>query len=141
MSKFAIFLALPEELDHAISVLERYGEFSGDIKEKDAGQFRFRYNLSSHAQTENRGTVCLINGMGNSRSAAFVGNELSSGPLNGPRPEIAILVGISGSLDPSTADLTDVVISSHVKHYHPDKLFHRHHNANRVRKYGDHLSI
>lgn len=117
MSKFAIFIALPEELDAAISVLSNYGSLDGEMSDVTAGQRIFDYQLDS-PKGSIAGQVYLIRGMGNTKSAAFVGSSLDIGAP----PEHALLIGISGSLCPGKVGLGHVVMSSHVKHYSPDKV-------------------
>lgn len=117
MSRFAIFIALPEELEAAISVLSKYGSLDGDMSDVTAGQRIFDYHLNS-PKGPIAGQVYLIRGMGNTKSAAFVGSSLDMGAP----PEHALLIGISGSLCPEKVQLGHVVMSSHVKHYSPDKV-------------------
>jgi nucleoside phosphorylase len=117
MSKFAIFIALPEELEAAISVLSKYGSLDGDMSDVTAGQRIFDYQLKS-PKGPIAGEVYLIRGMGNTKSAAFVGSSLDVGAP----PKHALLIGISGSLSPKKVGLGHVVMSSHVKHYSPDKV-------------------
>ena len=118
MSDFAIFIALPEELGVAIDVLRANGEFSGEISDIEAGQRTFLYELGPGLGNGKSGEVFLIRGMGNTKSAAFVGASLA----RDTPPRHALLVGISGSLSPDKVKLGDVVISSHVKYYAPDKI-------------------
>lgn len=118
MSDFAIFIALPEELGAAIDILKENGNFSGRRSDIEAGRTRFLYKLGPGPGEGKEGDVFLIRGMGNTKSAAFVGASLA----HASPPRHALLVGISGSLDPENVHLGDVVISSHVKYYSPDKI-------------------
>lgn len=117
MSKFAIFIALPEELEAAITLLNDRGRLDGSMIDVEAGQRQLDYELFYDSQII-EGSVYLIRGMGNTKSAAFVGSSLFA---EAP-PRHALLVGISGSLNKDKIKLGDVVISSHVKHYSPDKI-------------------
>ncbi|WP_271078610.1 phosphorylase family protein [Aurantiacibacter sp. MUD61] len=118
MSDFAIFVALPEELGAALDVLKANGTFKGSKSDIDAKRTRFLYKLGNGHGKGREGTVYLIHGMGNTRSAAFVGSSVAQGSA----PAYALLIGISGSLDHKSVKLGDVVISAHVKYYAPDKI-------------------
>lgn len=114
----AIFVALTEELRAAKSALESRGEIVGPGIEATASRNLYAFRPFGGTK-EILVDLYLFNSMGNISSAAFVANSFL--PSGGP--EIAILLGISGSLDQSQLGLADVLISNHVKHYHVDKIF------------------
>lgn len=120
MSNFSIFVALPEELRSVLDILGENGEFITPPSQFEAGQRRFKYHLD--AKTEDKpaieGEIFLIRGMGNVKSAAFVGACVATGKA----PTNAVLVGISGSLDRDKLRVGDVIMSGHVKFYSPDKI-------------------
>lgn len=113
----AIFVALPEELQHAVSVLKRHGTITGDPA---SGAFHYIYTFRgvSAGFAEEDVDLFLISAMGNVSSAAFVSAAVSKRSY-----ELAVLAGISGSLDEGALALSDVLVSNHVKHHFVDKVF------------------
>lgn len=118
LATFAIFVALPEELDAVASVLEAQATMITPLTKLGAGQTRFLLELKDRNGKAHNGIVFLIRGMGNVKAAAFVGSVFA---VDEP-PLHAVLVGISGSLNAETAKIGDVVLSAHVKFYSPDKI-------------------
>ncbi len=123
MSKYAIFVALSEEMTYAIDEMERHGSFAAPPKlEMPRGSTKFHYNLKRYQGNDYRIEVSLIKGMGNIISAAHVGTAFQKGGQLAP--DIALLVGISGSLDAGSVGLGHVIVSNFVKYYSPDKIHH-----------------
>jgi nucleoside phosphorylase len=121
MPRAAIFVALPEELSYCVEVLERYGSFISDIHDMDVGQVRFLYEFQGLSRAMNSEVeIYLISSMGNVSSSSFVPLSFVT---NVAPAEVFFLVGISGSLDATTANIGDVVVSNHVKYYTPDKVY------------------
>lgn len=118
MTSVAIYVALAEELTYAIDEMEQHGRFAGDPRtELSRGQSKFNYSLYDFPS--NRIEVSLIQGMGNVICAAHVGTSFSQKMHAGP--ELALLVGISGSLQKDVG-LGEVIVSNLVKYYSPDKI-------------------
>jgi len=123
MARFAIFVALAEEMSYAIDEMKKWGKFTSDPRiDLPRGQTKFNYNLNRFKGSNDRIEVNLIQGMGNIISAAHVGTAFLQG-MSLP-PELALLVGISGSLNSQNAALGDVIVSNFVKYYSPDKILH-----------------
>ena len=114
-----VFVALPEEMAYAVAELNKHGEVL-NVPDVDAAIKKGHTNFwfqPTFPSPEIR--LSLIKGMGNVLSAAHVGAAFSEkGPV-----DLALLAGISGSLDRDKADIGDVVISDTVKYYAPDKIF------------------
>lgn len=110
-----VFIPLQEEMEYAYQCLIDRGatceiEFYPEGKSYD-------FTLELLDRTEIQVGISVIGDMGNLRAATSIVTNLLD-----QNPQSIFLTGIAGSLNPAEAALGDVVVSTRVKAFYPDKV-------------------
>jgi nucleoside phosphorylase len=111
-----VFVALAEEMKSIYNLItaSKRGECRRTFSEKRKSYF-FELELRSGLKIDVE--FLVMSAMGNLSTASYMASTLVT-----RRPNICVLVGIAGSLDPTEFKLGDVIISTSAKFYSPDKV-------------------
>ena len=106
-----IVLALPEERDYFLSVVQRRPKWTcGSARSRSIAEFR-----SSFGRV--RVIIQTLVGMGNIEASLGASSAIAT-----VSPDLAFLVGLAGTLDPVEVQPGDVVVSNQAKLYSGDKI-------------------
>jgi len=117
VKNIVIFVPLQEEMEYIFNYLthENKAVATQEFYDENISEYNFHYHVPR------RESICLkfivLGDMGNLVSATKLAKAVRISDI-----EMAILVGLGGSLDPNQCKLGDVLIAYEVKTIYPDKI-------------------